>query len=376
MQIQQLALAASAVVLASTSSTVGAVTRPEQAQVSFKAMDYQDRQQQLSRIGVKALSSYWVVPIGASWALEAGTVVDAISGASPAYYTAPRSFARVRDTRRAQDVKASHYGPNQRIMLGRSESKEIDYASTSHVFMYSRSTPDKNTTVDWGVARTSDTINPVTQLVVNEKKTVQELLLGLTQVVTPQDLIQVQWVHSSGQGYYSDPYKLLDSRPSSRRIDALSFRWNHHRPETQTTARWHARASHDSFGIRAASVGLDLAQVVSPQWTITPSARFYSQSGAYFFSAPNPQMPDVPVIPGDFVLGQSHISFDQRLAPLGALTVGLKLEKKLSANTVVDIKLERYRQRNAWTLHGGSVAGLDDFKAQTVQLGLTHRFGP
>ena len=87
-------------------------------------------------------------------------------------------------------------------------------------------------------------------------------------------------------------------------------------------------------------------------------------------------MPDVPVIPGDFVLGQSHISFDQRLAPLGALTVGLKLEKKLSANTVVDIKLERYRQRNAWTLHGGSVAGLDDFKAQTVQLGLTHRFGP
>ena len=84
MQIQQLALAASAVVLASTSSTVGAVTRPEQAQVSFKAMDYQDRQHDLSRIGVKALSSYWVVPIGASWALEAGTVVDASSGASPA----------------------------------------------------------------------------------------------------------------------------------------------------------------------------------------------------------------------------------------------------------------------------------------------------
>ena len=284
MQIQQLALAASAVVLASTSSMVGAVTQPEQAQFSLKAMDYQDRQHQLSRIGVKALSSYWVVPIGTSWALEAGTVVDAISGASPAYYTAPRSFAPVRDTRRAQDVKASHYWRNQRIMLGRSESKEIDYASSSHVFMYSRSTPDNNTTVDLGVARTSDTINPVTQLVVDEKKTVQELLMGLTQVMTPQDLIQLQWVHSSGQGYFNDPYKLLDSRPTTRQINSLSFRWNHHRPETNTTARWHARASNDSFGIRSTTVGLDLAQVLSPQWTLTPSARFYSQSGAYFFS--------------------------------------------------------------------------------------------
>jgi hypothetical protein len=375
MQTQQLALVAAAVVLVGMPTTATAVAPPEQAQMSFKAMDYQDRQDQASRIGVKALSSHWVLPIGASWALEAGTVVDAISGASPAYYTAPRSFAPVRDTRRAQDIKASHYWRNQRITLGQSGSKEIDYASRSHVLMYSRSTPDNNTTLDIGAARTHDTINPVTQLVVNEKKTVNELLLGLTQVVSPRDLIQVQWVHSSGQGYFSDPYKLLDARPNHRQTDALSFRWNHHRPDTNTTARWQARVAQDSFGIRSATLGLELAQVLSPQWTLTPSARLYSQSAASFFSAPDPARPDVPFIPSNFVLGQSHISFDQRLAALGALTMGLKLEKKITASTSVDIKYERYRQRNAWTLHGPHVEGLDDFKAQFVQLGLTHKFG-
>ncbi|PVE06661.1 DUF3570 domain-containing protein [Limnohabitans sp. Rim28] len=375
MQTQQLAMAAAAVVMLGMPTAASAVAQPERAQVSLKTMDYQDRQDQASRIGVKAQSSHWVLPIGAAWALEAGTVVDTISGASPAYYTARRSFAPVRDERRAQDIKASHYWRNQRIMLGQSGSKEVDYLSRSHVFMYSRSTPDNNTTLDLGAARTHDTINPVTRLVVDEKKTVTELLLGLTQVVTPRDLVQVQWVHSSGQGYFNDPYKLLDARPDHRRTDALSLRWNHHRPQTQTTARWQARVMEDSFGIRSATLGLDLAQVLTPQWTLTPSARIYSQSTASFFSAPDPNRPDVPFIPNNFVLGQSHISFDQRLAAFGALTLGLKLEKKITSNTSVDIKYERYRQRNAWSLHGPNVEGLDDFKAQFVQLGLTHKFG-
>jgi Protein of unknown function (DUF3570) len=376
MQTQQLALAAAAVVLAGAPTTVTAVPRPEQAQVSIKGMDYQDSQKQASRMRVKALSTHWIVPVGDAWALELGTVVDAISGASPAYYTAPRSFAPVRDTRRAQDIKASYHWTQQRIMFGHSASKEADYVSRSHVLMYSRSTADNNTTFDAGIAHTRDTINPVTQLVVDEKKTIHEGLLGVTQVLSPQDLIQVQWVHANGQGYFSDPYKLLDARPHHRRTNAISLRWNHHWPETDTTARWHARLARDSFGIRANTIGLDLAQALTSQWTLTPSARFYTQSGASFFSPPDPQRPDVPVIPGNFVLGQSHISFDQRLAPYGALTLGLKLEKKITAKTTIDLKYERYRQRNAWSWQNASVQGLDDFKAQFIQLGLTHRFGP
>jgi hypothetical protein len=376
MQTQQLAMAAAAVVLASASSGVSAVTRPDQAQVSIKAMDYQDSQAQASRMRVKALSTHWVVPVGDAWALELGTVVDAISGASPAYYTAPRSFAPVRDTRRAQDFKASYHWHQQRIMLGQSVSKEADYVSRSHVLMYTRSTADNNTSFDAGLALTRDTINPVTELVVDEKKTTREWLLGLTQVLTPQDLIQVQWVHANGQGYFSDPYKLLDTRPNHRHTNAISLRWNHHWPETDTTARWHARLARDSFGIRANTVGLDLAQALTSQWTLTPSARFYTQSGASFFSPPDPLRPDAPQIPGNFLVGQSHISFDQRLAPYGALTLGLKLEKKINPHTTVDLKYERYRQRNAWSRQDASVRGLDDFKAQFIQLGLTYRFGP
>lgn len=376
MQVQQLALAAGMAVLAGVPASGIAVTRPEQAQVSVKGMDYQDWQRERDRIHVKALSTHWVVPVASSWVLEAGTVVDAISGASPAYYTAPRSFAALRDTRRAQDVKAAYYWDNQRLVLGRGDSRELDYVSRSHVLMYSRSTADNNTTLDLALAHTRDTINPVTRLVVDEKKTVQEFLVGVTQVWSPRDLWQLQWVHSQGRGYFSDPYKLLDSRPSRRQVDSLSFRWNHHWPETHTTARWHARATRDSFGIRSGTVGLDLAQVLPSEWTLTPSVRFYSQSAAGFFSPPAPDRADVPFIPNDFVLGQSHISFDQRLAPFGALTLGLKLEKRITAATTVDVKLERYRQRNSWSFQDRTVQGLDDFRAQFIQFGLTHKFGP
>lgn len=376
MQTQQLALAAATVLLAATSSDVKAVTRPDQAQVSVKALDYQDSQDQVSRIGVKALSTHWILPFGDSWVLEAGTVVDTISGASPSYYTAPRSFAPVRDARRARDVKVSHHWANQRITLGLSHSDEADYVSSGHVLSYTRSTSDNNTTFDLAVARSRDTINPVTQLVVDEKKTVLEWLLGLTQVLTPQDLVQVQWIHVNGKGYFSDPYKLLDTRPNHRRVNAISLRWNHHWPEIDTTARWQARTARDSFGIRANTFGLDVAKVISPEWTLTPSVRFYSQSSARFFSPPDPQRPHVPVIPNGFVLGESHISFDQRLAPYGALTLGLKLERKIATRTTVDIKYERYRQRSAWSRHGTTIKGLDGFNAHFIQLGITHKFGP
>lgn len=376
MQIQELARVASAALIAGGASVAVAISPPDQAQVSFKAMNYQDRQDQVNRIGVKALSTHWVLPLGGAWSIEAGTVVDTISGASPAYYTSPSSFAAVHDKRQAQDVRAAYHWDNQRIALGQGRSKEVDYLSRSHVLLYTRSTPDNNTTVDLGTAYTQDTINPVNRLVVDERKAVREFLVGVTQVFSPQDLVQWQWVHTRGHGYYSDPYKLLDARPDVRRIDALGVRWNHHMPGTQTTARWHVRAASDTFGIRSGSLGLELARVLTPQWTVTPSARFYSQSSAIFFSPPHPDRPDRPYIPELFVLGQSHISFDQRLAAYGALTWGVKLERKISSNSWVDVKYERYRQRNAWALHGAAVQGLADFNAQFIQVGLTYKFGP
>lgn len=375
MDTRALAMAAAALTALGT-ELAQAVSLPEQAQISIKAMDYQDSQEGALRIRVKALSTQAILPVGASWSLEVGSVIDAISGASPAYYTAPQSFADVHDKRRAYDLKAAYHWQGQRLSLGMARSNEADYLSTSHLLGYAASTADNNTTLELGAAITRDTINPVTQQVVNQKKDSHDLLISLNRVLTPSDLVQVQWVHTQGRGYYSDPYKFLDTRPDHKRANAIAMRWNHHMPDTRTTARWSARATHDSFGIRSATLGLDLAQSLPAQWTLTPGVRFYSQSSARFFSPPSPSGKGYPVIPPDFQLGQTPISFDQRLAAYGALTWALKLEKQLTPHTQIDIKLDRYQQRNAWSLHGPEVTGLAHFKARYIQLGLTHRFGP
>lgn len=375
METRDLLVAASLVLGSGIHDIALANSPPDQARVGIKAMDYRDSQPGADRMRVQALSTQMVLPLGASWSLEASTVVDAISGASPAYYTSPASFASVVDHRKAWDLRVSYYWAGQRLLMGYLRSAESDYLSRGQVLRYSVNTADNNSTFDIGVARASDHINPANAIVENERKSSHEWLLGLTQVLSPQDLLQLQWVRFEGRGYFTDPYKFLDSRPDRKRLDALTVRWNHHMPKQGVTARWHARLADDSFGIRSATLGLDLATTAG-QWTLTPGFRFYSQSSAYFFSPPDPSRPALPAFPPGFVLQESRLSFDQRMAAFGALTWGLKLEKKLSDNTSLDFKFERYLQRNPWTLHGATVKGLADFRARIVQVGWSYRFGP
>ena len=366
---------AAALVLAGTAAApAAAVTAPTEGEFGLRYLHYQDHQPGSARITVRGYAANLLAPINDRWVLEAYGVVDAISGASPAYYTAPASLVGLRDRREAVDARLSHYVDRQRFTLGVADSREADYLSTSVSALYAASSDDQNTTWTAGASTTRDRIDPVNLRVVGERKRVGELLLGLTRVLTPRDVVQVQLTHGNGRGYFSDPYKLFDLRPDGRRQTALLARWNHRAEPLDATLRLSARAYRDSFGVRSATLGAEWAQALPRGWTLTPGLRLYAQTPARFFAPPDPADPDRPNLPPGYRFGQSLISMDQRLAGLGAVGVSMKAEKRLDSGASVYLKLEHYEQRTGWDWLGGGGTVLRDFRARALQVGYTIRW--
>ena len=349
-----------------------AETAPERGYVAFKVLDYLDSQPGAERIRVRAPALSALVPLGDQWSVSGTLITDSISGASPAYHDA--AITPLRDFRRAIDASVTHYLPQGTWSLGVSHSKEADYLSRSVYGTGTRSNDSKNTIWNWGLAVSNDDITPLKPIQklppgAQTKKTV-DLIAGVTQVLSPNDLVQINLGWSQNQGYLSDPYKRLDQRPDSRTRQTLQVRWNHHLEGSGATVRSAYRYFQDSWQIRAHTLDLEHIQPLGEQWKVSSIVRYYSQSAARFYVESDGKIsPFGPRI----TPGLDHQSLDSRLSAFGAITLGLKLTHQLSRDTQIDLKLEHYEQRGRWAMGAGS-ANLLPFRARSLSWGLTHWF--
>lgn len=353
---------------------VFAESSPERGFISFKSLDYQDYQigptgVRIDRIRVRAPAVVAMVPLSSEWSVAATLITDSISGASPAYHSS--GMGKMRDFRRAADTSLTHYRPQGTFTLGLSYSGESDYVSHGASLLATQSSDDKNTVWSAGAGTSRDQINPANHIVENETKQSTDLLLGVTQVLTKQDIVQLHFRHYNGQGYFSDPYKIYDQRPRRRTHQTLLGRWNHHFESTQSTARWAYRYYTDSWGIHSHTIDTELVQSLSHGWSVSPGLRIYTQTAADFYVPTDPSSYPFPPNPPAHAL---YYSEDQRVSAFGARSYSLKISKQLDLDTRVDFKIERYQQRGAWTLLGSGSKGLDPFYARMVQLGITHWF--
>lgn len=344
---------------------------PENGVISIDYLHYQDKQPGLDRIGVHSPALHLLVPIAGSWLVEAGLVSDHVSGASPRYHTNVSGASHMADDRLGADVRLTRYLGNATLSLGAAHSGENDYHSRAYSAAGSLATEDRNTTFNASFGVSNDDIDPVNQIVVNERRHTTEWLLGVEQVLTPRDIVKADFTHVRGRGYFSDPYKYVDSRPRGRDQNSVLLRWNHHL-EGAVVARLSYRYYRDTFGIRAHTLGGEVELPLAGGWALTPSLRLYTQSAADFyfdpvydstFGAPFPQGYDF-AHPG-------YSSADQRLAAFGAATLGFKVEKQLGQGWSVHTKLERYRQQAGWRQFGDGSPGLARFDATIWQIGLS-----
>lgn len=357
---------------ASLPTFVLADTVPERAQISFKYLDYQDSQPGLKRISVKAPSTLLMLPIADEWVVETGLIVDTISGASPSYHSEKSSAAKMNDERTGRDFRVTKYLPYGTLTVSKSYSSERDYVSNAQSISGTVSSDDKNTTLNFGIGQTDDRIDVPFLGVNNQRKQATDVMLGVTQILTPIDIVQLNLTRSDGHGFYSDPYKqgeLEFGRPRHKAGTAILGRWNHHFVDSNTTLRLSYRYYEDSFDIRSHTVGGEWVIPTANDWIITPALRYYTQTAAFFYA--DPQNAPLPTFN---LSNQPYFSQDQRLSAFGGRTIGLKVARKLGKDWLIDVKYEDYEQRSALALSGNGSPGIDTFRARIWQFGLTHFF--
>ncbi len=369
------------------SNAVYAEAAPEKGVVAFKYLNYEDRDSRpdFDRIKVNAYSVMVMAPIAGKWSITTSYVNDSVSGASPNEHTSysPNFISgasQMTERRQAVDVGLTRYFQRGSITLGNSYSEEHDYISRSYSAQGSLSTEDKNTTFTLGGSYTTDTINPTgdTDIDGNQNKYDKRSvggLVGVTQVLTKNDIVQLNLGYTKGRGDFIDHYKSADLRPDRRESKTVMTRWNHHFDGIDGTSHLSYRYYTDSFGIRAHTFGLEYLQSLPGEWTVTPSVRFSSQTAADFYFPVDPStFTGVPVIAFERINAHLPASVDQRLSAFGALTLGIKVEKRIAEDWLVDVKYENYEQRAGWSMTGGGDPELKPFSATFVQVGLSREF--
>jgi hypothetical protein len=341
---------------------------PDQGLVALKYLDYRDWQPGADRIHVHNPSLYVLKPLSDSLAAEGSLVYDSISGASPLYHntlSGASGKGGVVDYRTAGDVKVTKYLDRAAIGVGAAISSERDYLSHAISMDVRLFSDDRNRTYAFGVGGASDRIDSTNGLAEDKHRRTVDLLIGVTQVLSSEAIIQSNLTWSTGHGYYSDPYKTLDIRPDARRILAWLTRYNQHLTYFDSTLSLSYRYLLDSFGSDSHTVEAAWYQPFADGWSVKPALRYYTQAAAdFYFDPPFPQ---------GFTLGQPYTA-DTRLSAFGALTPGVTLAKLLPDGWQVDLKVEFYRQRAGWRAGGNGSPGLEPLSARWIQTGISKTF--
>ncbi len=356
------------------------VTVPNATLIQFKYLYYKDYQDSGDRMTIQSPALYLLAPISEDWVFEIGAVYDNISGASPYYHTvlSGASGKGIKDARTAGDLTVTKYFGRTALSVRGAFSTEDDYKSVSGGLTLRHATPDQNTTFTVGVGYSSDQISPTDGPVFTRSKSTIDGIVGITQVLSRSDVAQVNLYYAQQSGYLTDPYKALygvDQRPDSRNQFAVLFRLNHYFDRMNATLRSSYRYYDDDWEVSAHTATFEWAQELAYGFTLTPSLRYTTQSSAFFYYDPvyDPVL-GAPFPPGFASNPNAFYSADQRLSAFGGITPGMKVAKAFPGGWSVDARAEYYEQRGDWRLGGDGSPGLQDFKAQLYQVGVSRKF--
>lgn len=344
--------------------------------------------------------------LGDDEALSAKVTLDVLTGASPngaAPAAVPQTFTSPSggttytiapgdtpldptflDTRGALSLTWEHpHGRFSRMTYSLNLSAEFDYKSATASATYAHDFNLKNTTLAAGVSLGSDMLNPVggtpvpltslpTQPWVCEEddqpscpgigpaparlgdqtKSLSDVLVGVTQVLSPRSLLQLNYGWGTASGYLTDPYKnlsVVDGVPGSNQGNPVDHVYEA-RPDARTKqslyAQYrHSNASSDSWDISFRHMWDDWGIVsetfdVHYRWRfgdhgyLQPHLRLYQQNAADFYAPFLVSGAPLPVA----------ASADYRLGEMTATTLGIKYGHELASGRELGVHLEVYRQ--------------------------------
>ena len=331
--------------------------------------------------------------------LSLGLTVDSLTGATPVgaapmdvaqTFTRPSgnsAFSVPANTQPLDDtfldtryaVTAGWQQPLGRLFTGTagvSFSDEYDYTHIGANFGLTRDFNKRNTTVNLGFAFAQDDIEPISgsptplspMLDVGdisnrrgtESKDVVDVLLGVTQVINQNLLVQLNYSFSDSSGYLNDPYRVLSlvdpvSGDTLARTPAPGTEGPSHefrfesRPDSRTKHSLFAQAKYymagkvldvsyrymtDDWEIDSHTIDAKLKFPFANNRYLEPHIRYYTQTEAEFYRATLTAGDPLPL----------YASPDYRLGNFDAITAGIKYGWRTNSGHDLGLRLEYYMQ--------------------------------
>jgi len=228
--------------------------------------------------------------------------------------------------------------------------------------------------------------------------------LGLTQVLNKDAVLELNMGYIRSTGFMANPYKLvyafnfealpeqdlsqpllfigqqarIEIRPDERNQFNWNLGYNQYIAPLDAALHFDYRFAHDDWGINAHTFEADWAQPIGSGWTVTPRVRYYSQSGADFYTpfltilttgydTPALDSNGDAILDGDGNPVTNHIdttkvpkyySSDQRLSGFGALSGGVTVAKQFAKGVSLETGFEYYTHQGSLKIGGG---GEQDF---------------
>jgi hypothetical protein len=339
---------------------------PEAATVRLKYQDYRDYQgRDQERMRIHVPSFLISLPLFESTQVDVGGTLDSMSGASPLYHNTltGASGKGVEDTRRAGDIKVTQYFNRFSVALGGVWSTEDDYLSRGGLTEARWWTEDKNTVLALGFEAYVDDLSSSSNPLVDESRRSRNALFGITQVISPTQILQSNVTFHYSEGYHSDPYKLADRRPTQRHLWAWLTRYNQFFDGSEGALHLSYRYAADTWSVQSHMIEASWYQPLGDAWMLRPRLRYYTQERADFYSSVFP--------PEDF---EAQYTADQRLGDFGSITPGLKLEYAFAKDWSADIAVDYVMQRPEWKIGPANSNTIDSFEALVFAVGLVKRF--
>jgi hypothetical protein len=260
------------------------------------------------------------------------------------------------------------------LSAGVSASNEYDYLHVGANMKLSRDFNNRNTTVSLGLAYSADELDPVggapmalspmldvgdlSNRTGRQDKDVVDVVLGVSQVVNRNLVVQLNYSYSNSDGYLNDPYKIVSlvdpvtgdpiARPQVPGVEGPSHEYVFEgRPDQRTKHSVYAQAKYymngkvldasyrymtDDWEIDSHTLELRYRWPFGGQSYLEPHVRYYTQSHADFYRT---SLDDTQALP-------MYASADYRLGEFDAITLGLKYGRKTQSGNEWSARLEYY----------------------------------
>ncbi len=310
------------------------------------------------RMKIETHSVYFEQKLTDAVVAKGELVYDGISGATPrgthnwngdfvnGFKVGSIKKDRVWDLRRAANIELDWKLGRQTLTPGFAYSKEHDYESYGISLSDAIDFNDKNTTLQFGVSHNFDSVTRTGNPVWHGKDST-EAIIGVTQLLSPKDVLDVAFTFGNDSGYLRDPYRYAEQyleffpgigfgtaidevRPSHRNKEILFTSLTHHFDSLDASLEGSYRFYNDSFGVTSQTIGLNWHQWLGKHFMVEPLARFYYQTSASFYS---------PLFTGPL---PTFYSSDYRLSEFYSTDVGLQATAIINDHLRVTAGYHRY----------------------------------